>query len=370
MTGRLALAACVSAVVVLAAPFMGQLQRMLRAVLPTGQYVLVIGGVTAVALGAIIVLALTRIRDRRAARFGLMALALVLAVAYSTAVATPWPEVNVVERVHFIEYGLVAFLYYRVWRSTGDLSSLALPLLCAFMVGTLDEWLQWFIPNRVGEAHDTFLNLVAIVCGLMFGVAATPPPALSFRLTRDGARRLGVGAATVWLVFAAFVSQVHLGYEIEVAGIGKFDSHYQRSHLEELQRDRVARWSVNPPLTLRRLSREDQYMDEGLWHIRQRNMLWNSNDLAGAWQENLILEQFYAPVLDTRTYAAPEPNRWPPEHRADAEARKTPLANAFVSAAEPYPIVVWNKTVFWMVVVAIALLLYLGARRIAAKSSY
>ena len=337
-------------------------------------------GVTAVALGAIIVIALTRIRDRRAMRFGLMGLALVLAAAYATAVATPWPEVNVVERVHFIEYGLVAFLYYRVWRSTGDLSSLALPLLCTFMVGTLDEWLQWFIPNRVGEAHDTFLNLVAIVCGLMFGVAIVPPPAMSFGLTRDGARRLGVGAAIVWLVFGGFMSQVHLGYEIEAEGIGKFDSHYHRARLEELQRDRVERWRQNPPLVLRRLSREDQYMDEGLWHIRQRNMLWNSNDIAGAWMENLILEQFYAPVLDTRTYAAPEPNRWPPEHRADADKRRTPPAvlpeegrqgtGPFVSAAEPYPIVVWNKTLFWAVGLSIALLLYLAGRRMAAKSSY
>jgi VanZ family protein len=370
MTGRLALAALVSAAVILSAPFMGQLQRTLRAALPTGQYVLVIGGVTAAALGAIVVLALVRIRERRAMRFGLMALALVLAAAYAMAVATPWPEVNAVERVHFIEYGLIAFFYYRVWRSTGDLSSLALPLLCAFMVGTLDEWLQWFIPNRVGEAHDTFLNLVAIVCGLMFGVAILPPPALTVRLTRDGARRLGLGAAIVSLVYAGFVSQVHLGYAIDVPGLGRFDSHYQRAHLEALQRDRIARWQTDAPLTLRRLSREDQYLDEGLWHIRQRNMLWNANDIAGAWSENLILEQFYAPVLDTRTYATPEPNRWPPEHRADAEKRRTPPAAAFVSAAAPYPIVIWNKTVFWAVAVAVALLLYFGARRMAAKSSY
>jgi VanZ family protein len=370
MTRRLALAAVVSAAVILSAPFMGQLQRTLRAALPTGQYVLVVGGVTAAALGVIVVLALMRIRDRRALRFGLIGLALVVAAAYSAAVATPWPEVNAVERVHFVEYGLIAFLYYRVWRSTGDLSSLALPLLCAFMVGTLDEWLQWFIPNRVGEAHDTFLNLVAIVCGLMFGVAIVPPPALTFRLTPDGARRLGIGAAIVCFVYAGFVSQVHLGYTIDAEGIGRFDSHYERAHLEQLQRDRAARWQTNPPLVLRRLSREDQYLDEGLWHLRQRNTLWNSNDIAGAWQENLILERFFAPVLDTQTYASPAGNRWPPEQRADADTRRTPLPGAFVSAAEPYPIVVWNKAAFWFAVVSIALLLYFGARRIAAKSSY
>ena len=27
--------------------------------------------------------------------------------------ATPYAEVNAVERVHFVEYGLIAFLFYR-----------------------------------------------------------------------------------------------------------------------------------------------------------------------------------------------------------------------------------------------------------------
>ena len=105
--------------------------------------------------------------------------------------ATPWPEVNAVERVHFVEYGLIAFLFYRASlprRSVGeggrsaDLSIMILPLLAGFMVGTLDEWLQWFIPYRVGEAHDVFLNLAALVCGLMFAVALLPPVKFRARL--------------------------------------------------------------------------------------------------------------------------------------------------------------------------------------------
>jgi hypothetical protein len=173
---------------------------------------------------------------------------------------------------------------------------------------------------------------------------------------------LGVTAAIVWLVFAAFVSQVHLGYAIDLEGVGQFRSHYQRAHLDGLQRDRAARWQVSPPLTLRRLSREDQYMDEGLWHVRRRNTLWNENNIAGAWHENLILERFFAPVLDTRTYASPSGNRWPPEHRADADARKTPMTAPFVSTAEPYPIVTWSKPLFWAVVMAVALLLIVVPR--------
>ncbi len=86
---------------------------------------------------------------------------------------------NAVERVHFVEYGLVAFLFYRVLaRQAGDASIVVLPLLASFTVGTFDEWLQWFIPVRVGEAHDVFLNLAAIVCGLLFALALQPPPVI------------------------------------------------------------------------------------------------------------------------------------------------------------------------------------------------
>lgn len=368
MRARLALAVAVSAAVVLAAPFMGRLQSVLRQALPTGQYVMLVGGAVAAALVIAVLFAITRIRERRAARFGTMALALLLGVAYTTVYSTGSAEVDAVERVHFIEYGLIAFLFYRVWRSAGDVSIVVLPLLCGFVVGTLDEWLQWFIPGRVGEAHDVFLNLASIVCGLMFGVAMSPPPSFSWQPGPQASSRIGLTAAIAWLVFATFVSQVHIGYAVNIEG-GRFHSHYEREQLAELQRDRAARWQVDPPRTLRRLSQEDQYLDEGLWHVRRRNALWGDGDVSGSWHENLILEQFYAPVLDAHTYASPEGNRWPPDHRADASARSGPIAGGYVSEAEPYPIVPWPKSIFWPVVVPVALILIAVPRVIRATSA-
>ena len=67
-----------------------------------------------------------------------------------------------------------------------------LPLLAGFTVGTFDEWLQWFIPFRVGEAHDVFINLAAIVCGLLFALALLPPVASEFVSSR---RHGGVSAS-------------------------------------------------------------------------------------------------------------------------------------------------------------------------------
>ena len=70
--------------------------------------------------------------------------------------------------------------------------------------------------------------------------------------------------------------------------------------------------------------REDQYMDEGLWHIRRRNEEWSAGQDSRAWSENLILERFFAPVLDTPSYALPAGARWPADQRADAARRVCP----------------------------------------------
>jgi hypothetical protein len=204
-----------------------------------------------------------------------------------------------------------------------------------------------------------FLNVVSIVCGLMFALALQPPPSFAMRLPAASAGRTGLVAALASMVFAAFVSQVHLGYAIDEQGIGQFRSHYTTATLTELQADRTTRWKTEPPLKLRRLSQEDQYLDEGLWHVRRRNV----TEVAEAWRENLILERYFAPVLDTPTYASPQGNRWPAAQRADLEARVASTPIEFVSAAEPYPIVTWPKAIFWVAAVLIASLLA-GAPRL------
>ena len=361
--GPLYAAVAASAAIILVSPFMGQLQSFLRRSLSTQNYVLLFGVGVLVAVGLAIAMAVTRIRDRRGERFALLAIALLLGGSYMWATGTPYAEVNAVERVHFVEYGLIAFLFYRAGlprrslgeggRAAGDLSMLILPLLAGFMVGTLDEWLQWFIPVRVGEAHDVFLNLVSLMCGVLFAIALQPPASFTPRLAAASFKRVGLGAAIVWLVFATFVSQVHLGHSIDVQGIGRFHSHYTADQLDALSRDRAERWRSDPPKTLKRLSREDQYLDEGLWHVRRRNVV----EVDEAWRENLILERFFVPVLDTATYASPNGNRWPAEQRADVATRIGAVPIEFVSAAEPYPIVAWPNAIYWPAVIAIALLL-------------
>ena len=349
---RFGLAALVAAAFVLSAPVAGQLRSQLRTSFPK-QFVLIVGAAIAVLVAAAVVIALARIREHRAARYGAIAVSLAGAVAFARWHATGRAEIDVVELFHFVEYGIITFLFYRAWKPADDGSVFMLPVLAGLLVGTCEEWLQWFIPVRVGEMADVFLNLAAILSGLVFSVAADPPAHLTFRLRPGSPRRIGRIAALVLFVFAMFFQFVHLGFTITDDEIGRFDSRYPKATLQALQLRKREEWRVRPlPLELHRISREDQYMSEGVVHVQERNEAWAAGDALTAWRENQILETYYQPVLDTPSYVSKTGHRWPPEQRSDAQAKAASVTESapFVSRAYPYPIFTWPATLFWGVV--------------------
>jgi VanZ family protein len=296
--------------------------------------------------------AVLRIRNHRRERYAAIFGSLAVAASFSLATASGVPDVDAVERVHFVEYGVITLLFYRAWRSAGDLRVVALPVAAGLIVGTLEEWFQWFIPNRVGEARDVFLNLVAIGCGLAFALAADVPQRFTWRLRPGSATVIGCSAAWAGVVFALFLDAVHLGHEVPIGNLGRFRSRYTAGELERLSRERAVAWRTRPPVALVRLSREDHYMDEGLWHIRRRNDTWAAADYRSSWNENRILEAFFAPVLDTPSYATPHASRWPVQQREDAAEKQGAADADWVSRAEPYPILLWPRVLFWPVALA------------------
>jgi len=358
--GRLAAAIAVSVAVVLSAPFIGQLRAALRAAAGASFVPLmasVVGGLVVLAtLSAAI-----RIRTRRVPRYGALLIALIVGLGYAFATRTGNPEVDAVERVHFLEYGVISLLFYRAWKPAGDGSVIVMPLLWGLLVGTFEEWLQWFIPARIGEARDILLNLVAISCGLLFSLALDPPDRPTLALTPASRRRVAVVAGAAIVVFGAFFHSVHLGHEIKDGDAGVFRSRYTADDLGRLADARARQWRDSPPLTWSRLSREDQYFSEGVAHVRRRNEAWAEGNVLAARYENLILEKYYAPVLDTPSYVSAQGHRWPDAQRADAESRIGAGFMIYVSDAIEYPIVIWPKWMFWS---AIALFLAVVLRRV------
>jgi hypothetical protein len=360
--GWLALACVVSAIVILWAPFVGEIRSQLRARFP-GQFVTIVGSAIAAMAGAAVVAALARIREGRSRRYLALAAALAIAAGYSWWSQTGRPDADVVERFHFIEFGVLTFLFYRAARPAGDVTVLAFPALAGLLVGTLEEWFQWFIPVRVGELRDVFLNGAAIASGLLFACALDPPPS-PFTVRAGTLRRLGVWAAVVAVAIASFFDCVHLGYEITDDEAGIFLSRYRAGDLARLAADREASWRLRPPpLEIPRLSREDQYLTEGIEHVMERNRLWSAGDPAGAWHENRILEKYFAPVIDVPSYHSRAGHRWPDAQQQQASAAAAAGRRAYASRSNPAPVYTWPRVAFWAAVAsAVGLMLAAAVR--------
>lgn len=345
----LALAILAALALVLAAPAIGTARSALRAAFP-GAFATIVEGALALGFAAILGIAVARIRTHRALRYALIAIAVAAAWAYSAATGSRDPAIRAVEHVHFLSFGTIAWLFYRVWRDRPDASALIAPFLAAFAVGIGDEAFQWFLPARVGELADVALNGVAIACGLLVGAALSPPAAPHAPWHGTSVRLVARLLAIVVLALAGFVHVVHLGHAIEDPAFGAFPSRYTSTRLDALALHRAEAWRAAPPLVRPpRFSREDQYMTEGLQHVQARNTAWDGGDAFTAWRENLILERFFAPVLDTPSYIAKTGHRWSPAHRADAEQRvQGPEARPFVSHAFPYPLFFWSPVRLWL----------------------
>src|SRR4026208_1523333 len=205
---RFILAIVVATALVLSAPFIGFVRSWIRATFP-GQFVRIVGGAIAVLAAAAIVAAILRIRQNRLLRYGALLAAVAGAIWFSIVEATGNADVDVVQRFHFVEYGIITFLFYRAWRALEDPAILLLPALAGLLVGTADEWLQWFIPNRVGEIADILLNGIAIGCGLLVWLGAGSPGRVSRRMRPGSPSRIGRLAAVTILAIALFLQIVH-----------------------------------------------------------------------------------------------------------------------------------------------------------------
>jgi VanZ family protein len=360
--------------VVFGAPYVGDIRGALQTSFPN-HYRSVIGTMVAIAVLAALVSAAVRIRSggESAAtrtgrtypgwlRYSLLGAAVVIGVVYTRLVSTGNFDVDVVEAFHFVEYGLIGLLFYRACRHRPDVGALVLPASVSLLVGIVDEYVQWFVPGRVGELHDVWLNAVAVGCGLLLSVAIHHPPAsLALSTRRSSRAAIASVVGLVILVGAAFVDRVHLGHEIADERVGVFRSGLDAQTLTRAAVERPATWLTAEPPT-RGLAREDHYLSEGLWHVQQRNIAISGGDAVTAWYENLILEKYYPPVLERGARLAIE-------QRRDLERRVHNVpSQGFVSTAHPYPIYTISRGLFWTTIaLAIAVVIWVCLREPSRK---
>jgi hypothetical protein len=358
---NIAVAVAFAVVLILGAPLVGEIRAAIRSAFPA-DFTFIIGSMVAGTVGVAFLAACARVRRQRRLRFAFLLTAFTLGTLFARLLRTGAPEVDVVERFHFVEYGLLTVLFYRAWRNRADGSVFLLPLLAGVLVGTLDEWFQWFVPARVGEMRDVALDAVASACGLLFAVGLRPPARFIPGLGRGSRRRVCLLAATTTLAFGAFFQSVHLAYLVGGPEMETFRSTYSAEELLAASRDRETKWRERAPAVPGLVSMEDHYLSEALWHIQRRNRAWTAQDISVAWHENRVLETFFAPVLDVSSYLGRSGFRWPAAQRLDAASRSGRDHSLYVSDAEPYPLYTWPKSIFWTIDFAMVAGLVLMAR--------
>jgi len=66
------------------------------------------------------------------------------------------------EQVHFIEYGILsALIYVALTHDINNKSIYFLSAIIVFVFGTIDEVIQWVLPNRCFDIRDLIMNGIA-----------------------------------------------------------------------------------------------------------------------------------------------------------------------------------------------------------------
>ncbi|MBF0191817.1 MAG: VanZ family protein [Magnetococcales bacterium] len=81
---------------------------------------------------------------------------------------------NPAERVHLMEYGILAFLLFRAMGQPRGIGLLWC-YLAVLVAGFSDETIQWILPNRYFDLRDIGMNGIGSACGLWFGVMIRRP---------------------------------------------------------------------------------------------------------------------------------------------------------------------------------------------------
>ncbi|MBF0627255.1 MAG: VanZ family protein [Magnetococcales bacterium] len=80
---------------------------------------------------------------------------------------------NPVERVHLLEYGILAFLVFHAMGQPRG-TRLVWTYLLVVVAGFSDETIQWILPNRFFDLRDVGMNGIGSACGLWLSVLIRP----------------------------------------------------------------------------------------------------------------------------------------------------------------------------------------------------
>ncbi|MEM6792878.1 MAG: VanZ family protein [Acidobacteriota bacterium] len=349
------------AVTLASSPFLALARDALLKAFPSGGLKALAAALGLSALGAI-GWGLSRIEDRRALRYGGLALAVALLVLQRWTSRSGLASVDIVEKVHIVQYGLLVILFYRALLPSRPLATpagLLLPILWTGLAGLAEESVQGFFQLRTGDVRDVWLNYFSGTVGLLFYLSIAPPERWSWRSPRAEWAAAGRWAAALVVAGGLFLQNAHLGHLIEDPEIGRFRSWFTAEQLERLSQDRAERWRRDRPTGLVAWHKEDYFLTEAARHANHRNSAYSHEQWTLAWQANRILERHYEPFLDLDSFRNGGRHRYPPELRADLESKAQPNPATYVSPVQSKRVLLISPLELWSAVGGVAALLLL-----------
>lgn len=352
------------------APYVGVLRERLFEHFPMRSLMVLLGGLLLSGLAALLY-AFWRIRSRRLLRFlGLIGVVL-LVWGQNFGFGAGDIEVNLIEKIHIVEYGLLGWWLYGACRDRrddgcDDPSLFVLPLLGCCLAGTLDETVQFLVATRTGDVHDVYLDVYSGACGVLFALCVDPPRRFRWRFGRVPWIWLWTAAATLGV--GLFFGYAHLGYLIDDPEIGQFRSWHRSDELLRLAEERRVSWRVHPPGSNPSPWRlEDRYLTEAGWHVGHRDRNFELGYYYWVLQANRILETYFDPYLDLEGFRRRDRRRYTENTLRKVEVQ-APSWDPYLyrSPVLQKRIHVWiTKPVFYGVLAAMVLSLLWASRRAA-----
>ena len=358
--------------ILLLAPFVGTILDRLKESMPRG--LLLLFGAILGAAALVILVSLTRsiLRDRARLwlRLALVAIGFAIIIAFLARVERG-AMVGAQERLHFVLYGTLAWLFYRAYRpasSSWGRALIPMTALSTAAVGLLDEAVQAVAMLRNGEIYDVGLNTLATFCGVLIVLGIEGWPPFDQRASPEARRRLGWLATLTTLLFGVFFHYAHLGYRIEDPEIGVFYSYTAPDDFKRVNEQRASRWEAQtpgPPFDAFDLN--DRFRVEAGWRTQHRNAQFRVGNAFDAYREHLILERYYPSFLDSGNLRGDD-YRLPP-HDLEALIGAVPetAPRVYVSPAGIVPKRIFarpSKGHFWILIAGTSIfILWLSRRR-------
>ena len=203
------------------------------------------------------------------------------------------------EKIHFLEYGVLGLLLckalgYRI----NNRSAYWLALVIVYLIGMTDEGIQWWLPSRVGEYRDIWMNIASGALAILSVVLVIRPRAFRGEFHWSSLRLLCYALAVAALYTALFLQLVHgFGHKIFMPDSGaQFVSSFTEYQLLTLDKQIIQRYESKPAEDIPGGMLE-QYEYEANRHHYLRNKYNDAKKFFESYCEQEIVKTYYRSLL-------------------------------------------------------------------------